>query len=152
MNNPEQGEWHPQDIRTIAANSIGKDILQALVTEIKLLPKPWNALVEKQQNEIIDRLRQHVVTAVQNAVQIIATNGNQSIPGELEQILIKEVAKATIKIGRDAQSLHDLCELQGSNIFIVRANPYKYLHNMHDIKGESDQRDIVFVNFEATDG
>ena len=34
----------PQDFRTMTADTIGKDILQALVMELKLLPQPWPKL------------------------------------------------------------------------------------------------------------
>ena len=50
----------PQDFRNMTADTIGKDLLQALVMELKLLPEPWPKLSKKKQDDIIDRLRNRV--------------------------------------------------------------------------------------------
>lgn len=47
-----------QDPRTMTADTIGKDLLSALVTELKLLPKPWPELSNGKQDDTIDRLRE----------------------------------------------------------------------------------------------
>jgi len=129
-----------QDIRVTAAEIMAKDLLSSLVTEIKLLPDIWEKLVQEKQNDIIERLRKTVIQATKNAVHIIASQGHAAIPGELEQILIKDGAKATVKIIKEAQSLHNLCEFQGSAVFIVCADHLQYLSGVQDIQGEADQR------------
>jgi hypothetical protein len=48
----------PKDFRTMTADSIGKDILSALVTELKLLPDSWPKIPKIKQDDIIDRLRE----------------------------------------------------------------------------------------------
>jgi len=139
-----------QDIRITAAESMAKDLLSSLVTEIKLLPDIWEKLVQEKQDDIIDRLRKTVIQAVKNAVHIIAFQGHTAIPGELEQILIKDGAKATVKIIKEAQSLHNLCEVQGGAVFIVCADHLQYLGGVQDIQGEPDQR-IFDMGREYTD-
>jgi len=130
----------PQNANETAANTLAKDLLSALVTEIKLLPDVWPKLVQDKQNEIIDRLRERVIYGVANAVNILSSQGKTAIAGELEQILVKDGAKATVKIDRNAQSLHDLCEMQAQRIFIVSADYLQYLGGVHDIQGKPDQR------------
>jgi len=143
----------PQNTSEIAANTLAKDLLSALVTEIKLLPNVWPKLVQDQQDEIIDRLRERVISGVAQAVNIISSQGKIAIAGELEQILVKDGAKATIKIERNAQSLHDLCEMQAQRIFIVCADHLQYLNGIHDIQGEPDQRSFDMGHeYTDTDG
>lgn len=42
----------PQDFRAMTADSIGKDLLSALVTEVKLMPDTWPKLSQKRQDDI----------------------------------------------------------------------------------------------------
>ena len=48
------------DFRSMTAATIGKDLLSALVTELKLLPAVWAKLPQKKQDDILDRLRARV--------------------------------------------------------------------------------------------
>ena len=57
----------PQDFRAMTADSIGKDLLSALVTEVKLMPDTWPKLSQKRQDDIIDRLRKRVESSVSMA-------------------------------------------------------------------------------------
>jgi len=143
----------PQNTSAIAANTLAKDLLSALVTEIKLLPDVWPKLVQDKQNEIIDRLRARVISGIAQAVNIISSQGKIAIAGELEQILVKDGAKATIKIESKTQSLHDLCEMQAQRIFIVSADHLQYLGGVGDIQGEPDQRSFNMGHeYTDTDG
>lgn len=48
----------------MTAETVGKDLLSALVQEIKLLPNTWPKMSENRQNDLIDRLRKRVETNV----------------------------------------------------------------------------------------
>jgi len=50
------------------SETIGVDLLNALVQEIKLLKKPWEKLSQNQQDDLIDRLRDRIGTNVARAV------------------------------------------------------------------------------------
>lgn len=47
-----------KDVREMTAETIGADLLQALLAEPRLLPKPWDQLPQGRQDDVIDRLRQ----------------------------------------------------------------------------------------------
>lgn len=133
---PEQ----PRDIREMTADTIGRDILQALVQEIKLLPKPWGALPKAKQDDVIDRLRDRVDYNVKMAVHLIASHGRTVVQGDLDQVTIKDGAKIVIKIGRGAESLHELYDAQGRAVLIVVAAAEDHTAGMDDVRGEDDQR------------
>lgn len=82
----------------MTASTIGRDMLQALVQEIKLLPDVWPKMSEAKQNDVIDRLRNRVEHNVKLAVHMIAsegrtvvanpsvhTNGMDEVRGESDQ-------------------------------------------------------------------
>ncbi|WP_211091446.1 hypothetical protein [Pseudothauera rhizosphaerae] len=125
----------PKDFRAMTAQSIGKDLLSALVTEIKLLPEPWQKLSEAKQNDIIDRLRARVEHNVGMAVHVLAAQGRATVVGDLEQIVIKDGVKATLKFSPAAPSLHELYEAQGKAVLVIVAAAADHTAGMDGVKG-----------------
>lgn len=132
----------PKDFREMTANSVGKNILQALVTEIKLLPDPWQKMSEAKQNDVIERLRARVETNVKMAVHLIASEGRTVVAGDLDQITIKDGVKAVVKFGSRAENLHELYDVAGKAVLVVVANAADHTQGMDEITGESDQRSM----------
>lgn len=130
----------PQDFRQMTADSIGKDLLQAIVMELKLLPKPWPKLSESKQNDIIDRLRDRVDTNVKMAVHLIASQGRTVVAGDLDQITIKDGVKAVVKFSSTAPNLHELYDAASKAVLVVVANAADHTSGMDEIKGDGDQR------------
>lgn len=130
----------PQDIRNMTADTLGKDLLGALVTEIKLLPDSWQKLSKSKQDDVIDRLRKRVESNVKMAVHLLAADGRVTIAGDLDQITIKDGVKAVVKFGAGAENLHQLYEVSGKSILLVVANAADHLGGINEMAGESDQR------------
>lgn len=103
----------PQDFRAMTAETVGRDLLQALVLELKLLPDVWAKLSEKKQNDVIDRLRDRVESQIKMAVHVLASSGRTVVAGDLDQVTIKDGVKAVIKFSAAAPSLHELYDAQG---------------------------------------
>jgi ribosome modulation factor len=129
-----------KDFRNMTADSIGKDLLSALVAEIKLLSDPWPKLSKKKQDDVIDRLRARVESNVKMAVHMLAAEGRVTIAGDLDQITIKDGVKAVVKFGAGAENLHQLYEVSGKAILLVVANAADHTVGINDIVGETDQR------------
>lgn len=130
----------PQDFRTMTADTIGKDILAALVAELKLLPEPWPKLPKAKQDDIIDRLRSRVDTNVKMAVHLLASQGRTVVAGDLDQITIKDGVKAVVKFSSGAPNLHELYDVAGKAVLVVVANAADHTGGMDEIKGENEQR------------
>lgn len=135
MNAPEA-----KDFRTMTADSIGRDILSALVTEIKLMPEPWPKLSKAKQDDVIDRLRLRVEHNVKMAVHLIASDGRTVVAGDLDQITIKDGVKVIVKFGASVANLHELYDQSGKAVLIVVANSADHTGGMDEVTGESDQR------------
>jgi ribosome modulation factor len=132
----------PKDFRTMTADSIGKDILSALVTELKLLPDSWPKIPKIKQDDIIDRLRERVADNVKMAVHLLAAEGRTVVAGDLDQITIKDGVKAVIKFGSNAANLHELYDVAGKAVLLVVAHSAQHTGGMDEIHGEADQRGL----------
>lgn len=130
----------PQDIREMTADSIGRDILQALVQEIKLLPKPWASMTKKKQDDVIDRLRARVDHNVKMAVHLIASDNRTTVVGDLESFTVKDGIKAQFKISQNSEGRHQLSDAVGHACLIIIASADAHTGGMDDVQGESDQR------------
>ncbi|MFO1881018.1 hypothetical protein QOT71_22565 [Pseudomonas aeruginosa] len=80
---------------SLAAETLGRDLLQALLQEVRVLPDVWPKLTEKKQADVIDRLRSTVERTVKYAVKLISAGERPAIGGILESVAIKEGIKAT---------------------------------------------------------
>lgn len=129
-----------QALLGMAAETVGKDILGALVQEIRMLPDVWEKMSEAKQNDVIDRLRSRVENAVKMAVHLIASNGRTVVVGDLEQITIKDGVKATIKFSSSSPSLPSLYEAQGKAVMVTVGSAAEFTGGMDEVQGESDQR------------
>lgn len=126
----------------MTADTIGKDLLSAIVQEIRLLPDVWVKLPKAKQEDIISRLRDRVITNVRMVAHLIASQGRTVVVGDLEQITIKDGTKAVIKIGRGAESMHELYDAQGKAVLIVVSDASDHTGGMDELKGEADQRGL----------
>ncbi|MDR0703210.1 MAG: cell division protein FtsK [Azoarcus sp.] len=135
MNTPEV-----QAVLGMAAGTIGKDLLSALVQEIRMIPDVWVKLPKAKQDDIIGRLRARVDANVKMAVHLIASEGRTIITGDLDQVTIKNGVKAVVKFGANTENLHELYESSGKTVLIVVAEADAHTGGMHEIKGEADQR------------
>lgn len=139
-NDNQQAQAEERDIREMTADTVGRDILQALVQEIKLLPKPWDALSQTKQDEVLDRLRSRVDHNVKMAVHIISSDSRTVVMGDLESITSKDGIKCTFKINSNAVGRHELFDSVGKACLLVVADADEYTGGMDAVKGESDQR------------
>jgi hypothetical protein len=143
----------PQDFRAMTADTVGKDLLNALVLELKLLPDVWPKLSEKKQNDVIDRLRARVQSNIAMAVHTLASSGRTVVAGDLDQITIKDGVKAVIKFSAAAPSLHELYDAQSKAVLVVVASADDHTGGMDEVRGESDQRAMdLGKEYTAEDG
>lgn len=139
-----------KDIREMTADTIGRDILQALVQEIKLLPDLWVKMPKKKQDDVINRLRARVDHNVRMAVHLIASDNRTTIVGDLDQVTSKDGIKAVFKISSASKGRHHLFDSVGKACLIVIADADEAVGGMDEIQGESDQR-AMDLNREYTD-
>lgn len=144
----EQGELQTAEAAGLtehvfeAAELVARDLLEALVLEIKLLQRPWDALPQAEQDELIERLRKRTTENVRKALGVIVSDEQQVLPATVESVTFKDGIKATLKISKYAQARHALADKEGSNVIIVIVDPADYMQGVHDVKGDPDQAEL----------
>lgn len=123
-----------------AASTAGRDLLEALVLELRMLPKPWPQLVKHDQDEIIHRLRSRVTAAVQAAVHTIASEDRVVADATLTKVTFKGGIKAEFELSRSCAARHDLADAEGKLCLIVLADAARHLEGVEAVRGEEDQR------------
>ncbi len=124
----------------MTAGTIGRDILQALVQEVRLLPDPWPKLSKSKQDDVIDRLRKRVDTCVRMAVHLIASEGRATADATIDQVVFKQGIKVVLKLSAQCPTRHALADSEGKLCLIVVADPASHLDGMDEVTGETDQR------------
>lgn len=137
MAKPEQIER--ANVIEVQADLAGRDLLHALVDELRLLPKPWPALPETEQEEIIERLRKRITHMVRSAVAAIAADGNITVEAELETLRYKKKShQALLRLG-EGFDRSELVSRLGHGVVIVCTDASRYLTNIGEVKADPDQ-------------
>ncbi len=132
-------EQQPTTVVSLAAETLGRDILQVLLQEIRVLPGVWQQLPEQKQAAVIDRLRSTVDRTVKHAVKLISAGERPAIGGILESVAIKEGIKATFKVSQFDPLRHDLIDRAGKVCMLVVADAEEYLQGMDTVVPDPDQ-------------
>ena len=127
----------------MASETLGRDLMQVALQEMRALPDAWPKLNEKKQTAVIERLRSAVERSVTIAVKLIAAGGNPTISGILESVAIKEGIKATFKVSQFDPMRHELTDSQGKVCLIVVANAADHLGGTDEVKADPDQADLL---------
>jgi len=130
----------------MTADTIGKDLLGALVQEIRLLPDVWPKLPKAKQDDVIERLRNRVEENVKMVVFTIASQNRTTVAGSLDKVTIKGNVEAVIKFGINAGNLPELfaaaADQESKTVLVVVADPSAHTQGMDDVRGEDDQRNM----------
>lgn len=131
---------HEKNVLSMTANTIGADLLQALVQEVKLLPDVWPKLSQKKQDDVIERLRKRVVDNVKMATHLIASDGRICVQAELEQITVKDGIKGVIIMSKNDPNRHLIMDAQGKTVLLALADAEDHMGEVAAVRGEPDQR------------
>lgn len=125
-----------------AATTLGHDLLQAMVDELKALQDPWAKTPAEKQDQAIDRLSWRIQSLIGRAVAIIAAGDLPVIAGHVESVTFKDGVKAIITTTK-GESSHALADAEGGSCIIVITDAEQYLGRMEEIRGEADQRALI---------
>lgn len=126
----------------LAVQTVGQQLLGALVEEIRNLRTHWAVTPQQQQEEIIDRLSDKVQIAVTRAVGIIAKDTFLAIPAHIESVTFKDGVKTVLTASKSADGRHELADAEGSDVLVLVTDPQKYLEHMETIRGDKDQPEL----------
>lgn len=127
----------------LAEESVGTQLLKALVQEIQHLQKPWQNMPAAQQQHVLDRLTNAVRENVQKAVKMIASQGHTCMNASVESVTFKDGVKAVLKLPRGNVDNHELAESTDRQVLIVIMNAEQHTDGMHVVKPDPDQKDLL---------
>lgn len=119
--------------------SVGGMLFSALMEEIMHQRTMWVVTPREQQQELIERMRKQVETAVHGAVRRLATAGFEYIAATIESFTSKKETKVALTVPRGIQELHTLLDRVGTDAVIVFADPKEFTDGMDRIKAMDDQ-------------
>lgn len=120
--------------------TVGRDLLQALVQELKLLPDVWPKLSKSKQDDVIERLTARVENNIRMAVHLIASEGRATAEATVDSVTFKGGIKVVLKLSKSSPQGHNIADSEGQLVLIVVADPAKHTQGMGDVRGEADQR------------
>jgi hypothetical protein len=130
----------------MAADTIGGDLLNALMQEVRLMPDIWPKLPQAEQEEIIDRLRKRVADNIREATRLIASAGRLTVVGELKKITFGDKVVATLEFGKQDPTAMDLCHVQGMAVLLVVSAASAHIGGLDGVHGDPNQPDLPGVD------
>lgn len=137
-----QPERDPLEIVTLTAETLGRDILAALIEEIKRIPSSWEQLKSHDQQMAIERLAQRTRLVITEGLYLLFRGHYPACEATLEGIAIKKGLRVSLKIAKGARNWHEVVEAEGSQVLLVMADPAQFVERMDEIKAQADQKDL----------
>jgi hypothetical protein len=103
----------------IAETTLLGDLMKCIIEQVKVLPKPWEALSENEQREYLDRVDLQVADAVRQAISIISSQGHNMVPAKVDSVTYKDGCKVVLKaLGGIEHTIH-LVEAEGAIVNVI---------------------------------
>jgi len=133
----------------LAHNNLGRDLLRSMVDVIRTAQKPWHSLTEKEQEQLISRLRDETDDMVRKAINTLLTGEFAAVPAKLHQMTVRDGIKVVLEIDGAAMHRHEMVDAEGKRVLLVIADPGEYLETMDQVKADADQPDMFEAAGEA---
>lgn len=130
----------------LAVETLGKDLLEALLQEVRLVPQSWAQLGPIEQENLIDRLRRRVQLLLRDAVSIMFAGETPAVRARLSGLKFGKEIQCVLSIARDATGRHELLDAVGMPVVLIMADPNEYMAAMDTVKARAAQGDLFQSN------
>lgn len=121
-------------------DSVGKQILKAMLVELQVHSPRYVALPEDKQQEVIDRLRDALADTINHAVYQIAAKSYDSLPVKLVKAQLKEGIQFQVNVtGTPAHS--GWVDQVGKEAMLVFCDPTGFTMGLDSFTPPKKQRD-----------
>ncbi len=125
-----------------AEKQLGAALIDAALTEVKALARPWQQMTADQQDDVLERITRQVREAVGDTIRLLATRGATHLVCELEQITVKKGAKAVLVIPKGAFG-DDLLDAVWQQVILVVGPELKSAGDIAKPAPDPDQGDLL---------
>jgi DNA translocase FtsK/SpoIIIE-like protein len=139
---PEPGAAETREAASLTAETLGKDLLEALLDIIQKQPTTWDAMTVGQQSGVIDQLRRRVLALLTDTLAILFKGDYPACVATVAGTAFKDGIKVTLDIAKTAHHRHELADKYGQSVVIVLADPDAYFARMEEVRGKQRQPDM----------
>lgn len=112
---------------------------------------PWTLRGEQAQREMIDRADRFARTLVERVLELVASDGQKAVPGQVKQWRVKDGLQIQIDAIEHTENIMTLCE-GGRLVRIVFQDPEAYSGEREKITPAPDQRRLGLEGDEEEGG
>lgn len=128
--------------KAYAAEFLLGALIKASTKHLKTLSKPWIDMKEGEQKRVLATVQQDCRKAVQDAVDIIASNGRMTFPAAVDQVVFKDGVKCVLTLAKGDWA-HSLADAEGGYVTIVIEERSKLLQEGDALDVEPDQKSLL---------
>lgn len=126
----------------IAADNLGKALLEGMIEELEKITKPWGEMREADQHMAIERLRTRVRNMVTDTMRVLFEGQYPACPAVLDSVAVRRGIRLVLKVPKGARSRHELIDHEGQPVVVLMADPEVYLQRMNEVRASRDQRSL----------
>lgn len=142
MDSNKQPDSHEESVQ-LAAATLGRDLLEALLLELKGMTKPWGECNQSQQAQIIATLRDKVRHFVETGLDVLFAGHHPACVGELGNVSTgKGGIKVSLQMPKSAPARHKLLDATGQNVVLVIADSERYFRGLDSVRAKADQGEL----------
>lgn len=121
-------------------DSVGAQILKAMLVELSVQSPRYVALPQEKQQEIIDRLRDALADSINHAVHTIAAKSYESLPVKIIKAQLKDGIQFQVNVLGTPSNSGWVDEV-GKEAMLVFCDPTGFALGLDSFKAPSKQRD-----------
>lgn len=110
----------------IASATLLGDVRDALLSEIKALPKPWQKMSEEEQGRAIHRASDIAGELVTKVVHLISTKGFSNLPVTINKFTVKDGVKIEVGAAETVENITHLAMHSGAAVLVL-ATPSAFM-------------------------
>ena len=137
MKSPEQIE-----AAEIAKTFLLGNLIKASSQQFKGLSVPFSKLKELEQKSLMRNLESDIRSAIDDAIDLIASNARLTFRAAVDQVVFKDGVKAVLTMGKTEEA-HSLADAEGSYVTVVIEDRSTLLQVGDALDVDPDQKKLV---------
>lgn len=132
----------PSDYVIKAERSIGHEVLEQLLAQVRNAGKPWALYTEEEQARVIDTLRSVTHNAISYMTKAIVGGGRPTVECTVDAVTFKKQVRVSLSLSRGVAA-SELADRAGSKVVVVLMSPLDLIEGSHQVKPDKGQRDLL---------
>lgn len=134
-----------------SADEVGKNLLEAMIGELTLIPHPsianqnvWSTRKQSEQDFTITRFKSRIRTEILRFFQHVMADGNPAATATLEKVVFTDKGiQGTLAIDKNSRERHALADFAGEQVVVIMPdNLEQYFESMGEIVSSDDQAQL----------